>query len=197
MASKFFKGKTVQDVLESDLLDFMSWGKPQLREAVSKLASAANKRLKRLQSAGLQSPALYEVAQSGGKFSTRNKTEGELRTEFLRAQQFLENPYSTVKEARQVMKETERRLASRNFSISQPTYNKLLSGYLDQRSKNPAIAERTLKYMLMRETEIVYPSEWSVERAAQIMSSEFEQQYQPGGSQYGGVAEFFEIEPDI
>ena len=62
-----------------DIDEFAHLSKTELRQAVSKLASAANKRLKRMSQSELVSPAYIEAIDSGGKFSTRGKSELELK----------------------------------------------------------------------------------------------------------------------
>lgn len=72
--------------------------KKALSPIISKLAAVANKRLKRLEESGI-SYSNYEGpdAISGvRKFGAKNKSLGELRSEYKRLQGFLESPISTI-----------------------------------------------------------------------------------------------------
>lgn len=65
------------------------------REIVSRLASAANKRLRGLESKDIETPATIKLKMSGGKVSVKGKSEDELLNEFYRARQFLNAKTST------------------------------------------------------------------------------------------------------
>lgn len=67
-----------------------------LRAVVQKMASAANKRVKRIKSKGISTPATRE-AERVGKFSTKGKNINELRAEYKRIKAFLKSPSSTIK----------------------------------------------------------------------------------------------------
>ncbi len=66
-----------------------------LRQAVGRLASTMNKRLDRAAKRGESSPALDEVARSGGRFSSKGKTLEGLKSEFIRLKNFFRDPTST------------------------------------------------------------------------------------------------------
>lgn len=66
-----------------------------LRAVVQKMASAANKRVKRIESKGISTPAIREAARVG-KFSTKGKDLNALRSEYKRIKSFLKNPSSTI-----------------------------------------------------------------------------------------------------
>lgn len=89
----------------------------ELSKVVSKLASAANKRLKRIEVAGLEeySSAYRYVKSSGGKFSVRGKSKEELMLEYKRVKGYLspERRTSTVADTRRVKKENELKVANR------------------------------------------------------------------------------------
>lgn len=67
---------------------------------VSRLASMANKRLKRLEKNELDSPAYREWVKNGEvRFSVKGKDYNELQSEYWRIQHFIEGKTSTVKGA--------------------------------------------------------------------------------------------------
>lgn len=86
----------------------------ELRQVVRTLADAGNKRLKRLEQAGLgNSPAASFISREGGKFSTKGKsTRGALQKELQRELNFFSAKTSNVKSAREYQVQTENFLAS-------------------------------------------------------------------------------------
>ncbi len=77
---------------------FEEYTTTQQREIVSRLTSAANKRLKTLGKNSIENPATIRVDLSGGKFSVRGKSGQELKQEFFRAKQFLNSRFSKSSE---------------------------------------------------------------------------------------------------
>lgn len=93
-----------QNLLKLSPIDVNKMNEQELRQAVSILASTANKRLKRLSNKqmGTSSPA-YQSAQkrayqgsAGGKFGTKGKNRNQLLNEFKAIKNFLESKTSTV-----------------------------------------------------------------------------------------------------
>ena len=105
MARNPFKGKSIGDISNMSIEELNAMDRPTLAKAVSRLASAANKRLKRFEGFELESPATKSVEKSGGKFGTRGKTLNQLRSEFIRAKNFLGNKTSTIKGYKQFKKD--------------------------------------------------------------------------------------------
>lgn len=79
----------------------------QLKSEVSRLASMANKRLKRLENKGLEeAPAYKKWVEAGAeKFSVRGKSYNELQKELARVRQFTNAKTSTIKGATKVLQE--------------------------------------------------------------------------------------------
>ena len=77
------------------------------RKEASRLASMANKRLQRLEQAGLtDSPAYKKWLESGGeKFSVRGKSHNELQREVARMNQFINSQTSTIRGVNSVLQE--------------------------------------------------------------------------------------------
>lgn len=94
----------VQRVLNTDITQFEKMERPELAKEVSILASAANKRIKRLQQAGYNTPALRYTMEHGGKFSVKGKSHDELLEEIKRAKGFLAAKTSTVSGAKKSIK---------------------------------------------------------------------------------------------
>lgn len=95
--SKVSRVDTLLDLSPTDLLNM---SRKDMARNISTLASAANKRLKRLETSGTYSPAAEYVKSHGGKFSVAGKNQNQLLTEFFRLQQFMESKTSSVKGAK-------------------------------------------------------------------------------------------------
>lgn len=79
----------------------------QLKQEISKKASMANKRLKRLESNDLTNvPAYRQYVQGGGvKFSVKGKNYNQLQAELSRVNHFINSKTSTVRGTNTVLKE--------------------------------------------------------------------------------------------
>lgn len=79
----------------------------QLKQEISKKASMANKRLKRLESNNLTNvPAYRQYVQGGGvKFSVKGKNYNQLQAELSRVNHFINSKTSTVRGTNSVLKD--------------------------------------------------------------------------------------------
>lgn len=100
-----FKGKSIEDISSISMEEFNSMDRATLSKAVSRLSSAANKRLRRFESKGIESPAVLSARKSGGKFGARGKNLNQLRSEFIRVRNFLRMKTATQKGYRKVKKD--------------------------------------------------------------------------------------------
>lgn len=84
----------------------VTWSK-ELRKDASRLASMANKRLQRLESAGLtHSPAYKKWLEDGGqKFGVKGKTINEVQAEVARLKNFINSNTSTIRGLNNTLKE--------------------------------------------------------------------------------------------
>lgn len=91
----------------------------KFRKEASRLASMANKRLKRLENAGLtDSPAYQKWMEGGGaKFSVRGKSHNELQREVARMNQFINSETSTIRGVNRVLKEMARNTGIKYSSL--------------------------------------------------------------------------------
>lgn len=101
---------TIKEALSLEPEQIMKLKKDELKKVVSTMASAANKRIKNLNKNNLSTPSLDSVNRSGGKFTTRNKNINQLRSEYSRVSAFLNAKTSTVKGAKKVIKDIEKRI---------------------------------------------------------------------------------------
>lgn len=92
----FLKGKSVKDLLNMKPKELKSLSRSDLAKVVSKMASAGNKRLKRFEKKGVETPATRQ-AMKVGKFSVAGKSIEQLLAEYIRVKQFLTSETSTSK----------------------------------------------------------------------------------------------------
>lgn len=115
-------GMTIESIARLDPTHLKGLSKKSFSELTSRLVSASNKRLKRLEKSGLQyqSPAYQNRVPKGRKtarrFSVKGKTYSELQHEFALARSFLfERKTSSIAGTRKSMREAEQRIG-RTFS---------------------------------------------------------------------------------
>ena len=100
-------GLTANQILSISPQQLNTLSKTDMRALTSRLVSAGNKRIRRIQSAQtkkgkyIDSPAVRRVQESGGMFSVKGKNLNELRTEFARIRGFYSNKTSSVAGARE------------------------------------------------------------------------------------------------
>lgn len=110
-------GLTIEDVMR---LDINMLNERQLRQVTSRLVSAGNKRIRRLEASDVakSSPALKQVKESGGTFSVQHKNINELRSEFSRARTFLKLKTSTARGTRKVQNQLFKELGIRRGEMT-------------------------------------------------------------------------------
>lgn len=96
------KGLKITDILDIDLDTFNNLNESQLRALTSRLVSASNKRIRRLEKHKINSPAMQQLGDNK-KFSTKlpknvskQQRVNKLRSEFARARSFLTSETSTI-----------------------------------------------------------------------------------------------------
>lgn len=122
---------TVEKIKALSYDDILRMNEQELREAVSVGVSAANKRLKRLEQKGLDTPftertknknldyntkikkrAKLKISEEQNKyFSSKGKNQQQLRRELYNLKKFLSNKATTVKGAREQIKKVSEKLA--------------------------------------------------------------------------------------
>jgi len=188
-----FAGRSIYDIMSMDIDEFSHLSKTELRQAVSKLASAANKRLKRMSQSELVSPAYIEATDSGGKFSTRGKSELELQIEFRRVSNFLQDKTSTSKGAREYMEETRKNLKDVfGIDINKSDFTELVKTFGKIINESPDYQSRALRYKNLKNFNIgLADNQMTTTELSDDVVSILNRYYQPGGSQYEGTASYF------
>ena len=194
--SKRFSGYSISDIMNMDIEEFSNLTKPQLREAVSRLASAANKRLNRVSKDDIVSPAQIEAIESGGKFSTRGKSEIELQVEFRRVSNFLRDKTSTVTGARKLEEEVRAELQRRyGIGIDKSNFRDMLKTFKTLYDESPSTQARKLRYGKLKDFDIeIDNSSIDLQTLSDMVASVLNRYYVAGGSQYEGVAKYFGFE---
>lgn len=204
MASKrqsFVSGKSTSELLNMSSGDVSNLSRSQLAQVVSRIASAANKRIRGLQKAGIDSPAYKRVLESGGNISTRGKNLNQLRAEFLRAKQFMDAKTSSVSGYKKVIDNTAKKLRDAGVTNANASnVQDLLKIYDRLTQLDPNAKGRGLKYKLLNVigdqmhidptasvTDIVY----TVERQLDAIIEENER------SNNDEFSEWFEVEDDF
>lgn len=120
------KGLSIQQIMNIDLDTFNSLKESDLRHITSRLVSAGNKRIRRLEKLDINSPA-YQSLGNNKRFSTKldpntsvTQRVNRLRQEFARVRSFLTLKTSTARGYQTFKKDTIKRL-SRELNMSQKT----------------------------------------------------------------------------
>lgn len=92
------KGLKISDILNMDWSDLNAFTAKELKQLTSRLVSAANKRVRKLEKTelGTSSPAYHTVAKRGRLFSVKGKNVNQVRNEFKLTSNFLKMKTSTV-----------------------------------------------------------------------------------------------------
>ena len=101
--NRIASGLTIQDIMSMDMKKFESYSLREQKEITSRLASAANKRLKTFERKEIVNPAVLKMQMEGGKISVKNKSQDEIKEEYFRAKTFLKSKFSTQKGYKQYM----------------------------------------------------------------------------------------------
>lgn len=113
------KGLSIKDIQDMSWTELNKLSLPELKQVASRLNSAANKRLRRMEASGESkySPAYSSIMKSGGDFSVKGKnTKTDIKNEIQRASGFLEaktGKISGVRKHRQKLQDIEQRAAAK------------------------------------------------------------------------------------
>lgn len=88
---------TINDILSLDVDDIMRMSKAELLAVNRQMLSVTNKRIRALNKAGLNTPALERYQQNGVVKNLNKKTLNQLRGDYKKLQTFLNWKTSTVK----------------------------------------------------------------------------------------------------
>lgn len=191
-------GKSIKDILNIKSKTFNSLELSEMRKVVGRLVSAGNKRLRSFEKSGEKSPAVRYVEKTGGKFSTRNKNLNELRSEYIRAKNFLQSKTGSRSGWKEVKKETLLGLGNNGIKVSDKEFDKFWNAYEALKELSPDISNRQLKYTAMKEVaNMVVDGNKSAEDIALDLYDKLNEIYEENETidyDYNGVSQFFDIE---
>lgn len=177
--------------LDFDVLDMLS--ESELRKIVTKVGSTVNKRLKRLEAAGLSdTPAAARMVREGGKISVRGKTAEQVKAEYMRAKGFYNAPTgSTVSGVRQYEKKVQRDFARKGYSVSDSLMRKYQRLYDESKDLTPERIKQIMKYMVKDDDTIMVNEEG---RTLEDAIDRIFEELQDGGEQESeySLSEWFE-----
>lgn len=185
-------GKSITDISNISIQEFNRLTESDLRKAVSRLASAANKRIRTFERKGSTSPAVEYISRSGGKFSTKGKTANELRAEFTRARDFLRAKTSTVKGVEKVKKTTIDALKRSGVNISPEQFDDFFKAYERLKETNPEIANKNFKYNAMRDLSQMMKNDVDVDDLITRMQEQLREGYEDETDD-DDLSDFFEM----
>lgn len=113
----------------------------EMYKEAKKAIDAANKRIKRLETSGIFSPALESVKNHGGKFSTKGLNRNQLLREYAKAVEFMNMKTSTVTGARAYEKQVAMKLSNKAKNLTIDQKKTLFKAVRRTMQANPAMAE--------------------------------------------------------
>ena len=120
------KGLSIKDIQDMSWRELNKLSLEELKQVSSRLNSAANKRLRRMEQLGEDkySPAYSSIMKSGGDFSVKGKlTKTDIKNEIQRASGFLSaktGKVSGVRKHRKKLKELEERASEKEKEAGEP-----------------------------------------------------------------------------
>lgn len=124
------KGLSISDIINIDLDTFNKMNESDLRHITSRLVSASNKRIRRLQKHNINSSALQGLGKEKvfttklPKNISKQQRVNRLRAEYSRARSFLNAETSTISGYNKFVKRTRKRIA-KELNVSERTLKKM------------------------------------------------------------------------
>lgn len=151
--AEYVRGMSVKSILSMSNKDFNKLTEPELRHIVTRLASAGNKRLRGFEKAGERSPAYTRAMDNGGKFTARGKSFSELRHEFQREKEFLNNKYSTVAKWVPLKEKLIKGLQKAEVGIDDENFYPIFDVYQKLYELDESVSYVEFKYTVMKEVD--------------------------------------------
>lgn len=197
--TSYVRGRSTASLLDMSIGEFSRLNKTQLRQVVSRLSDTANKRMQSLQKTGVLSKALRDAEKSGGKFSTRGKGLDELRAEYMRVRDFLNDRSSTVRGAKAVEKDIIKKITDiYGEDLKGVDVRKLLSDFFDLQDYDEEYQAQKMRYGHMIDTnnmEAYNEGELNdIRRLSRRLTSLINRELAPGGKSYDGVSQWFDVD---
>ena len=151
-------GKSVNQLVHLSATQIKGYDRQNLARIVTKLNSAANKRVTRLEKAGYSTPAMRAAkVDKGQRFSVAGKNLKQLRAEYIRVSGFLKVDTSTKKGYKGFLKKIQKafsdkgvKIGGRDETYTQDFIQKETKIYDWLKEKSPIIEESGYKYEAMK-----------------------------------------------
>ena len=185
--------KSLIDLSEREL---SSLSHSDLSKVVSRLSQAANKRLTRLSKSDVFSSAYEGFRRRGeGRFTTKNKTDFDLKKEFLRVKDFLNMETSTIRGSKSVRREVIQKLKKEhNIKITNEQYNDFFKVYERLKEVDSIVSNKLMKYNVFEEISNVLDDS-NIDETVDEMRNRLTEIYQKSvGDTERDISEFFRIE---
>ena len=151
-------GKSVNQLVHLSATQIKGYDRQNLARIVTKLNSAANKRVTRLEKAGYNTPAMRAAkVDKGQRFSVAGKNLKQLRTEYIRVSGFLKADTSTKKGYKGFLKKIKKAFEGKGVKIGgkggtdmQDFIQKETKIFDWLKERNPIIEESGFKYEAMK-----------------------------------------------
>lgn len=216
-AKRFGENLTTKQIISMDIKEFNKLNASDLSKLVSRIASTANKSIKRVEkeivkydtrykSTGLKArgPAAYAQAIESKPKDQKNvfglgrgpKELSELRKEFIRIRNYLQAETSTVKGIRKARQRTMQKLKAQGINIgTEAEMQDLIMEYEQLKHDYPNIADQAFKYDVLK---VLSENREARAQDMRDMMGKVRNEYEQRERDYNtGVSEFFIDEEDI
>lgn len=163
-------GVSIDQLVNIGATELKGYDRNNLARIITKLNSAANKRLTRLEQQGLNTPAMRAShVDRGNRFSVKGKNLKQLRSEYIHVSKFLKSETSTVKGYKNFLKRSKKSFEDKGVKIGSGSA-KEIQDFIDKetriydwlKERNPIIEESGYKYeAMLRISEYVNKSDLS------------------------------------
>lgn len=151
-------GVSIDQLVHLPASQIKGYDRDNLARIITKLDSAANKRLVRLEKAGYSTPAMRAAkVDNGQRFSVKGKNLKQLRAQYIQVSNFLKSETSTKKGYKSFMKKMKKSFADKGVKIgggtdkdAQDFIQKETRIYDWLKERNPIIEESGYKYEAMK-----------------------------------------------
>lgn len=148
--AEYGEGKSIEELMNIPQEEWEGLSKKDMRSVVQRLASAANKRVDRMQKKGISSPALRQLLENGGRVSTKGKDLAALRAEFTRAKNFLQSQTSTISGYNEFVQNNIDALNEHDVDIDKKNFEDFWRVFDRLKEMDPSVENSALKYNIMQ-----------------------------------------------
>ena len=205
-------GLSVDEILNMDYKKLNKLNKSDMQKITGRLVSAGNKRLRRFIESEDISPAVRHILSAGQKgydaknkkkadfqkdyektkFSTKNKSLQELKEEFKRIKNFMQNETGTRKGWEDVKDRTIDTLEKHGIYIDKKDFNKFWEVYEKFSELDPSVENYAFKYEVLEEIKERLNEYGSIDELAISLSENLSKTYEKNREEvsdieYGGM----------